>query len=102
MTRQSAPDTCTEGQLSLTPKRLGPTAFHLSHKGSEKTRTGIDSISIFLIMPDTPGNHRAGLNSKRIKKVSIYSKIYSDLFGLKNDFITFATSNSQQRNDEEL
>lgn len=40
--------------------------------------------------------------SNGIKKLSFYRKIYNDLFGLKNDFITFATQNSPQRNNEEF
>jgi len=40
--------------------------------------------------------------SNEIKKLSFYRKIYNDLFGLKNDFITFATQNSPQRNNEEF
>ncbi|OUN72830.1 hypothetical protein B5G10_06580 [Barnesiella sp. An55] len=44
----------------------------------------------------------AGSYAKRIKNISFYSKIHNDLFGFKNDFITFATSNSQLRHDEKL
>lgn len=79
----------------------GSTYLYIHDKDSEKS-VDIAVMQNFLLFVTYKASFKYHIQNDAIKKISFYSKIYNYLFGFKNDFITFATSNSYLTGNEEF
>ena len=79
----------------------GSTYLYIHDKDSEKIRRH-RRYAKFSPIRHIQSKFQIPYTKRCDKKISFYSEIYNYLFGFKNDFITFATSNSYLTGNEEF